>query len=98
MTRAEKAREERLESEARSREADDAWRQRKAREAGRIKLPGLRSAMERTGMSATLVAYDLKLARETVTGYASKGKTASLPTAKAIARTLGTTVEELKKP
>ncbi len=98
MTRTKKAREERLRKEREADAAERSWRERKARESGRVYLRGLRRIMEESGMSLARLAHSIGLSTNSIYRYARCKNSSTKENAQAIARTLDTTVEELTKP
>lgn len=75
-----------------------AWPERKARERGRIALPGLRREMDRADVGSRLLEREVEASRTTILRIARGESWASRELAEAIAEALNTTVEELTKP
>lgn len=78
--------------------AEKRWRERTARERGRVALPGLRREMDRLGVGSRLIEREVEVSRTTVLKIARGELTASKELAEAIAATLDVSVEELTKP
>ncbi len=79
-------------------EAERSWSERRAREEGRVAVPGLERAMKRADVTQVDLAWQIGKHQRTVRGYRRCENRPDTPTTVAMALVLGTTVEELRKP